>query len=121
MVLGELKWAAAYPYYDGLTLACGDKIEQQAERDHQISSLFPNYVKFWKLHICPATNRPHSIAWRPGISDIVSAVGQRSHGVLKDLRNGLDYLRMVKAGNLGPDDRNVDTALLYAGNALQKL
>jgi hypothetical protein len=75
MQLGQLKWAAAQRFYDGPTLTNGDQIEREAESNHQISSHFPNYVKFWKLHICPEC----SVARQQGKSfvkpDAMSEVG----------------------------------------------
>ena len=72
------------------------------------------------LQVVLGTVRNASIDWRAETSDIVSAIGQRSHAVLSDLLTSLDHLALVRAGDRGPYDRHIDIALNFAGNAVQK-
>jgi hypothetical protein len=119
MPLGPLKWNAAKPFYDGLTLAAnGDPIEKQAAQ-FGLDKRFPHYETFWKHHVCPATTRPQGTSFRPGVADIVGVVAQRSYSVFVYLLEAVDFLQKVLAGETGPRNRNSYITLMYAGNALQ--
>lgn len=120
MTLGPAKWTSAKPFYDALTLATdGDSVEQEAAQKYGLDKRFRHYEIFWKRHICPATERPHGITFRPGVADIISVLAQRSYTVLVYMLESFEYLGMVKQGSAGPRQRHCYISLMFAGNALQ--
>ena len=80
---------------------------------------FLSLEAFWKRHVCPATTRPHSQAFRPGISAITEKIARASYSVVGKLLDADDSLAKVLAGDLGPRYRNWRDAIEAAGNALQ--
>lgn len=117
-------WIAAKERFDQWTLAKhGDPHEQHAAQCHEIEQRFPNYAKFWKYHVCPATERATGsspgIAMCTNASDIVYAVAQRSHGVLLNIGFALDDLREITEGHLGQRWRTVHCFFKFAGDSLQ--
>src|SRR4029450_4666747 len=105
MPLGSAKWARHRPFYDALTLADGDEVEQRAGSEYGLGTSFSWYLRFWKFHVAPATNRPHNIGLRWRLtSAIISSIVQRSHGVIDDLVKALDDYEAVKAGDLGRNE-----------------
>lgn len=119
-MLGSSMWAAAKPYYDSLTLANdGDSVEMEAASSSPLPSAFPHYQTFWKRHVCPATNRPQDICFRPGVADIVSVITQRSYSVFTYMLDAYESLSLVMKGDYGSRKRNVNTTIMFAGNALQ--
>src|SRR5260221_2942209 len=86
-------WTAARFCSEGLTLAKdGDPAEQYGATRHRLAEHFPNYEAFWKRHVCPATERPSGITFRPGVSDIVSVIAQRSYTVFIYLLEAYEFL-----------------------------
>ncbi len=121
MQLGPQVWNAAKPFYDQLTLAVdGDgQAEQPAARNDNINGVFPAYEKFWRHHVCPATQRPHGINFRQGVADIISIIVQRNYSVFVYAVEAREFIAKARQGDTGPRNRNYYVALMYAGNALQ--
>jgi hypothetical protein len=120
MKLGTQLWNTAESFYEGLTLGSdGDPAERYGASQHGLDRLFSQYETFWKRHICPATNRPESITFRPGVADIVSVITQRNYTIFTYLLEAYEFLTPVLQDNYGVRKRNCYTAIMYAGNALQ--
>ena len=120
MSLGAALWTSREAFYNGLTLARdGITLEQQFAARPALMRQFPQLEAFWKRHVCPATMRPHSQAFRPGISAIAEKVARASYSVVGKLLDADDSLAKVLAGDLGPRYRNWRDAIEAAGNALQ--
>lgn len=120
MQLGNQMWTAAMPFYEGLTLAQdGDPAEKFGATRHRLAQRFPNYEAFWKRHVCPATERPGAITFRPGLADVVSVITQRSYTVFIYLLEAYEFLAPVLQSDYGPRKRNATATIMYAGNALQ--
>lgn len=121
MHLGPQMWNAAKPFYDKLTLAVdGERLaEQPAALNGNITGQFSNYERFWRYHVCPATQRPNAITFRPRVADIVSVIVQRNYSVFVYAVEARQFLTKARQGDTGPRDRNYIIALMYAGNALQ--
>jgi len=119
MSLGTTLWKSKESFYNGLTLARdGITLEQQFAARPALMRQFPQLEAFWKLHVCPATTRPHSQAFRPGISTIVEKIARASYSVAGKLLDADDSLAKVLAGELGSRYRNWRDAIEAAGNAL---
>src|SRR5258707_657915 len=107
MPLGALLWKASESFFNGLTLARhGDATERDFATRPGLMHLFPRIEEFWKRHICPATNRPSGIDFRPGICDIVCEIAQTSYSISSNLMDAWDSLAKVKAGDRGDRNRN---------------
>jgi hypothetical protein len=120
MPLGAELWIANKSFYDGLTLARdGVAEEQEFASRHALASEFPNYERFWKLHVCPATNRPHDAGFRTKTSAMVRTIAKASFAVLVKLLDADDSLATILAGDLGDRNRNARDTIEAAGNALQ--
>jgi hypothetical protein len=120
MQLGIQMWNTAESFYERLTLGNdGDPDERHGASQHGLDRLFSQYETFWKRHVCPATNRPRGITFRPGVADIVSVITQRNYTIFIYLLEAYEFLSPVLQGEYGLRKRNCYTAIMYAGNALQ--
>ena len=120
MSLGTALWKSRKAFYDGLTLARdGITLEREFASRPTLISQFTQLEAYWKRHVCPATMRPHSQAFRPGISAITEKIARASYSVVGKLLDADDSLCNVLAGDLGPRYRNWRDAIEAAGNALQ--
>lgn len=108
-------------FYDRLTLLKnGDPIEAYGSEVHNLETRLPEYVRFWRCHVCPATQRPKTwTAYNPNAADSVIKLSQRSHSVFAYVVEACENLRQVKQH--GPGDRYEHwyNTVMYAGNALQ--
>jgi hypothetical protein len=114
-------WDQAKEFYSRLTLRRdGDSLEKEAMDAYGFDACFPNYEKFWKFHIAPATNRPVDDRIRDDAHKAISFVIQRQYSILYCLVIASGYGRRVATGDLGGEGRrNAFNAIIYAGNALQ--
>jgi hypothetical protein len=118
---GAEYWETVRSFYQALTLEDGDEHERFGDRQFRLGTRFPNYVQFWKNHVCPATMRPVSIRLRDTASPIVNAIAQRSYSIFKDILNACISLNELRAALLREKERSAELVILFSGNAVQKL
>jgi hypothetical protein len=121
MQLGPKLWKEHESFYNSLTLADGDELEQYAAKN--IAKTFPNYEGLWKRHVCPATNPldGNGMDFRPGVADVISLIVQRSYSVLYNLVLARESLAKVQTDAPDRWSQNCYDTIIYAGNALQVL
>lgn len=114
-------WPAHKAFYDSLMLRSdGDVAERLGATQYGIDTAFPNYERFWRYHVAPATQRPgNALLFRFGIHDSVIAVVQGAYTVFSYLLEANEYLAQLKKDDLGPRCRNWYNTVIYAGNAIQ--
>jgi hypothetical protein len=54
----------------------GASIERQGADVYRLDLAFPNYQRFWRRHVVPATERPKSVYLRPRAAEAVERVKQ---------------------------------------------
>jgi hypothetical protein len=84
--------------YDKLTLrADGDDLERHGATEYDLvgKDHFPNYEKFWRYHVAPATFRPHHHWWRDADA-CIAKLGQRSYSIFFHLVSAHDSLASVQ-------------------------
>ncbi|MBX3411859.1 MAG: hypothetical protein KF708_04015 [Pirellulales bacterium] len=115
-------WTNRKPFYDGLTLrANGDAAEQRGALVFDLDRRFPEYERFWKYHIAPATQRPHdALAFNPNVDDAIVYITQRSYSVFAKLLKAHSLLERVGAQDYGEMFENWSNTIGEAGDAIQR-
>jgi hypothetical protein len=115
MNLGTDAWEQMRPFYDGLTLARnGDNAEQGAFHNSLFADHFSGYESFWRYHVAPATDRPHSIRIRRNADGIINRIAQRSFSVFQRVLYAVESL----ANSDDSSSREAISALEHSGVAL---
>lgn len=119
MKLGCDAWSRQEWYYYQLTLRRdGDEVEAYGDTEHALDAELPAYVRFWKRHVAPSTQRPASIETRDAAHELVSLIAQRSYAVFCNIVECMDQLEIIKREGLGNRHRNAVIALKFCGDAL---
>jgi hypothetical protein len=114
-------WNTWRPAYDRITLSNdGDASEVAAAQLPRLMASFPNYERFWRYHIVPATNRPANIELRESADGRIQDIAIRTNAILNDLVNSLDNLANIQSGSFGNQFSTVVAFINNAGNAVQK-
>src|SRR5271169_2562920 len=95
MPLGPNLWNASALFYESLTLSANGHEAEKVGVAIGLTSAFPNYEIFWKRHVCPATNRPNGITFRPNVADIISVIAQRNYTIFVYLLDALEMLSKI--------------------------
>jgi hypothetical protein len=119
MRLGPESWEKSKWYYDGLSIVNeGDITEQTGADRYGLTRDMPNYERFWRYHIAPATQRPFSIRVRDEADEIVKLIAQRSYSVFSNILEAITQLEVIQHEGLGERTRNATIAIKFAGDAL---
>lgn len=125
MTDGREEWDKRRPFYEALTLTDdGDDYEREISQHSEFIRRFPNYERFWKFNICPATQRHISRsdkAFSSSASTQISQITQANYSVLLYLFESWKQQQSTTQSGLGERNRNFYITVMYAGNALQVL
>lgn len=114
-------WTTWRPVYEKLTLARdGERQESDFAQRFNFDERLPNLVQFWRLHVCPATNRPANIYPRFETADVFRQLMMTNYNLILTLGHAAAELQRINAGDLG---ENTAFSVLYnfimqAGNAV---
>jgi len=111
-------WEAAYRQMELSTE--GDPMEIGFANGYNLSRIFPNYEKFWRFHVAPATNRPVDLDHRPTAAKEVCVIMTLSYSILNDLFDATLAMAELRRGVYGDRYKNFKDAVKSAGDGLQK-
>jgi len=99
----------------------GDDTEIAGCMVFDLDRKFPNYERFWQLHVVPATRRPETrFRFREFVDPIIERMGMTSHGIFGDLVTSEAALRAVRNRDYGDRYENCMRTLKSGGDAMQK-
>lgn len=100
----------------------GDRCEMDAAKTYNFTNNFPEYERFWQLHVLPATMRPDGIGFRPKASDFVRTLGEFSYSIFDDMYSAEQAFERIENDDFGrKNNKNVKDFITSSGNAIQKI
>lgn len=122
--MGVQEWSDRERYYDGLKLhEEGDPLEQHAAIVRGLDLSFPNYERFWRRHVVPSSHRPHEprYGFRPRADVAIRYISQISYSLLHNFVQAKRLEATVRQKDYGFHLANIQSLVLFTGNALQLL